>query len=75
MVLNHVSQFVAVVVVDGTNIAFTLDLRSDDGEDAGNDEDGVVGAYPIVECDARNRLLSIVNNNIDHWTTIKPIDQ
>tara|TARA_A100001015_G_C14565943_1_gene547198 strand:- start:295 stop:429 length:135 start_codon:yes stop_codon:yes gene_type:complete len=43
MVLNHVSQLVAVVVVDGNNMAFTLDFLSDDGEDAGNDEDGVVG--------------------------------
>ena len=43
MVLNHVSQLVAVVVVEGDNIAFTLDFLSDDGEDGGNDEDGVVG--------------------------------
>ena len=43
MVLNHVSQFVAVVVVDGNNRAFILDFFSDDGEDGGNDEDGVVG--------------------------------
>ena len=75
MVLSHVSQFVAVVVVEGANIAFPLDLLSDDDEDAGDDEDGVVGAYPIGECDARNRLLSIANNNVAHWTTIKPIDQ
>ena len=43
MVLNHVSQLVAVVVVEGDNIAFILDFLSDDGEDGGNDEDGVVG--------------------------------
>ena len=43
MVLNHVSQLVAVVVVEGNNIAFILDFLSDDGEDGENDEDGVVG--------------------------------
>ena len=75
MALSHASQLAAVVVVDGNNMAFTLDFLSDDGEDAGSDEDGVVGAYPIGECDARNRLLSIANNDVAHWTTIKPIDQ
>ena len=43
IVLSHVSQLVAVVVVDGINIVFTLDFLSKDGEDGGNDEDGVVG--------------------------------
>ena len=42
--MSHVSQLVAVVVVDGDNVAFTLDFLSDDGEDAGDDEDGVAGA-------------------------------
>ena len=64
MVLSHASQLVAAVVVEGANVALPLDLLSDDGEDAGNDEDGVAGAYPIGECVARNRLLSITNNNI-----------
>ena len=48
---------------DGDDVDFTLDFLSDDGEDAGNDEDGVVGAYPTDECDARSKLLSVTNSN------------
>ena len=63
MVLNHVSQLVAGVGVDGDNMAFILDFFSDDGEDDGNDGDGVVGAYANGECDARNKLFNIINTN------------
>ena len=61
--MNHVSQLVAVVVVDGNNMAFTLDFLSDDGEDDGDDGDGVVGAYANGECDARNKLFNINDAN------------
>ena len=63
MVLSHVSQLVAVVVVDGDNMAFTLDFLSDDGEDDGDDGDGVVGARANGECDARDKLLNVDDAN------------
>ena len=44
-------------------MAFTLDFLSDDGEDDGDDGDGVVGAYANGECDARNKLFNINNTN------------
>ena len=54
---------VAVVVVEGTSMTLAEDFLSKDGEDDGNDGDGVVGAYANGECDARNKLFNINNTN------------
>ena len=75
-IFNQVSQLVAVVVVDGSDITLATVLFSEDGEDDGNDDDGVVGAYPNGEWEARKRLFNVTTqcnnanatiNNANHY--------